>query len=804
MGLGAEAQIDSPKPYADSIGSLERHDGLLPVFVDKARGRVLLQLPAPDADGISGRFIYVTGLRTGLGSAPVGLDRAKPGPARILVFRRLGSKVLAEFENPRFRATNAPAAEQQSARDSFAYSTIWAGDVAANTPDGGVLVDVSKFLTRDVAEAADLLKDAGEKGYKLANELSFADVAATKVFPENIEMEARVTYLSDTPGDEVRNIAPDPKSFSIVVRHSLVKLPPPGFKPRRFDPRVGGFSTMVVDYGVPLGQDVVYRLANHFRLEKVDPNAARSPVKKPIVFYVDRAAPETIRNALIEGASWWAKAFDAAGFIDAFKVEAMPDGMDPLDVRYNVINWIDRATRGWSYGWSVVDPRTGEVLKGSVLLGSLRVRQDMLIFEGLVGADQVGTGSPNDPVVVSLARMRQLGAHEVGHTLGFAHNFAGSTQDRASVMDYPPPRVKLTNGKIDLSDAYGVGIGKWDMFTVDWLYGDVPDGAAGQAALDEKVRKMQASGLRYVTDADSRPIGTAQPWGNLWDDGADPVAELNRLMDVRRVAIANFGLNALRPDEAVAELRRKYVPIYLLHRYQVVATAKMVAGVDFPYSVASDPHPQADPVSAGRQRAALNALLRTLSPAELDTPERLVPLLSAQQSGDPDRQFEIEIMQTDSGPVFDSSVAADVASQITFDALLAPERLNRLADQHGRDAQLPGADDVVGAMIATCFPTQSARGRLAAIQRRVQDRLVLDLAGTGRDPSVSPEAAAVIEAHLHALAVRLKSGGGDADERAHRAWLSMLISDRKAMDAVLANPKTKPAIPPGMPIGEEE
>ena len=515
MGPVAAAENEAPKPYEDVVSPLKRQDGLLPVFVDRARGHIYIQLPPPDADGISGRFLYLTALKTGLGSAPVGLDRARVGETRILVFRRLGSKVVAEYENPRFRAVGAPDAEQKAARDSFATSTVWAGDVAAVTPDGGTLVDISKFLTRDVFDAPDALKDAGEKGYKLAADLSFADAAATKVFPENLEFEGRVTFTSDTPGDEVSNIVPDPKLFTLVVRHSLVKLPEPGFKPRLWDPRAGGFSTEVVDYAAPLGQDVVYRLANHFRLEKVDPTAARSRVKKPIVFYIDRAAPEPIRTALVEGVNWWAKAFDAAGYIDAFRAEVMPEGMDPLDVRYNVVNWIDRATRGWSYGQSIVDPRTGEIIKGSVLLGSLRVRQDMLIFEGLAGAKEVGTGGPNDPVRVSLARIRQLGAHEVGHALGFAHNFAGSTQDRASVMDYPPPRIKLTNGRIDLSDAYGVGVGKWDDFTVDWLYGDVPDGDAGRQALDAKVRKMLASGMRYVTDADSRPLGAAQPWGNL-------------------------------------------------------------------------------------------------------------------------------------------------------------------------------------------------------------------------------------------------------------------------------------------------
>ncbi len=812
VGLAAPALAKDAKPVkasepiqslAEATHGLTRQDGLLPVFVDKAKGRILVLLGAPDAEGVAGRFLYLASLRTGLGSAPVGLDPGKEADTRILVFRRVGKKVVAEYENPRFRATGAPRPEQAAARGSFAFSTVWASDIVAEAGDGRILADLSSFLTRDVMDAADLLKDAGEKGYKLSPELTVADLNAVKVFPENIELEARETFTSETPGEEVRNIAPDPRLVTVVVRHSLVKLPDPGFEPREFDPRVGTFSVNVTDFAAPLGKDVVRRLATRFRLEKTDPGAARSRVKRPIVFYVDRAAPEPIRTALVEGASWWATAFEAAGYIDAFKVEVMPEGMDPLDVRYNVINWVDRATRGWSYGQPVIDPRTGEIIKGSVLLGSLRVRQDMLIFEGLVGAGQEGSGGPNDPVRAALARIRQLGAHEVGHALGFSHNFAGSTQDRASVMDYPAPRVKLSDGRIDLADAYGVGVGAWDRFVVDWLYGEVPPGPAGAAALDAEARAAAAR-LRYVTDQDARPAGAANPWGSLWDDGADPAAELDRMMTVRRAAIAGFGLAALRPGEAVADLRRKYVPIFLLHRYQLEAAAKLVGGVDYPYAVAGDARTGADAVPPERQRAALDALLRTLDPAELDTPQALVPLLSAAQSGDPDRQFDIEVMPTAGGPVFDPLAAAEIGAGLTIDALIAPDRLKRLDEQHRRDPAQAGAGQVLAALSAAVFPEAGAAGPLAAIQRREQTRLVLDFARAARDPASSPEAAAELEAGLQAIAAQLKAApGADPAERAHRARLVLLITDRKERELVLAREHLAPEVPPGMPIGED-
>jgi hypothetical protein len=789
--------------FAEAVQGLTKLDGLVPVYVDKTQGRIFLSLPAPDASGVAGRYLYMTALETGLGSAPVGLDRDAPSEAQILVFRRVGKKVLAEIENPKFRATGAPAAEQDAARDSFAVSTLWAGEVAAESPDGRILVEISSFLTRDSMRIADALARAGEGSWRLSPDLTVADPSAVKAFPENIELAARETFIGEKPGPEVDNIAPDPKQITLIVHHSLVKLPEPGFKPRRYDPRSGAFDTQVVDFAAPLGDRVVYGLADRFRLEKVDPAAPRSRVKKPIVFYVDRAAPEPIRSALVEGASWWKKAFEAAGYIDAYRVEVLPEGVDPLDARYNVIHWVDRATRGWSYGEGIVDPRTGEIVKGSVLLGALRVRQDMNIFEALVGADKDGSGGPDDPVQVSLARMRQLAAHETGHALGFVHNFAGSTIDRASVMDYPAPRIGLKDGHIDLSDAYGVGVGKWDLFTVDWLYGDTPDGAAGEAMLRAKTKAAFDAGLRFVGDGDSRPLDAGHPWGSLWDDGADPVDELNRLMGVRRVAIDGFGLEALKPGEPLSDLRLKFVPIYLLHRYQAEAAAKLVGGVAFPYGVAGDGREAAAPVAPAAQRAALDALLKTVSPAELEVPAKLLPLLSGGSSDNPDRQFVIEVFQTAGGPVFDPLAAADTAADMTFAELLAPPRLNRVAIQHGTDPSALGvgelADRLIAAAFAPCDP------RLAEIRRRVEARAVLSLSATARSPQLSPTAAAILDERLQDLAGRMEaSRAADAADRDLEHSLARLIRDPRELDAALKERTRKPVTPPGMPIGEDD
>ena len=612
-------------------------------------------------------------------------------------------------------------------------------------------------------------------------------------------MEARQTYVSTEPGAEVNNIAPSAGNISFIVRHSLVKLPEPGFRPRKFDPRTGSFSTQVLDYAAPLGTPIVQDFANRFRLEKLDPAAPRSRVRKPIIFYIDRSAPEPIRTALLEGTSWWKQAFDAAGYIDAFQVEVLPEGVDPLDVRYNVVNWVNRATRGWSYGQVIEDPRTGEIVKGQVLLGSLRVRQDMLIFEGLVGADAVGTGGPNDPIVASLARLRQLAAHEVGHAIGLAHNFAGSIQGRYSVMDYPAPRVGLVGGRPDLSDAYGVGLGRWDRFAIDWLYG-----ADSEAEALAKAQAGVAEGLRFVGDDEARVIGAAHPQGSLWDDSASPARELERIMEVRRAALERFGVGALAAGEPVANLRRKFVPVWLLHRYQVEAAAKLVGGVDFHYSVRGDGREAAEMVSPQQQHDALNVLLATLNPEALTVPEPLLPLLSAGWSGNNDRQTQIEIFRTAGGPVFDPLVASEVAAQQTLASLLAPERLNRLAEQERIDPAMIGADEMVERLIATTFSSERKNDRRAAVQRRTATTTAMALARVQRDPALSPTLALQLDGRLRRLANQLAKRSGEDGERDWARGLARLLADREALDKVLADPNRAPKIPPGMPIGAGE
>lgn len=778
--------------------------GLLPVHVDKQDGRILVTLPAAGRDGVSARFLYTPSLGTGLGAAPTFLDRGRIGNTQILAFRRYGNKIAAVFENPRFRGAETGALPSPD----FATSIVWMGDIAATLPDGRMVVDLSGFLTTDVIGIADSLDQNGDtfgvgggqgagKGFTRDEKLSAADATSVKVFPDNIEIDAVQTYTSKSPGAEVANIAPDAEKVSFTVHHSFVRLPGPGFHPRSFDPRVGGFATQVVDYGAPLGQDVVRDLANRFRLEKTDPGAARSRVKKPIVYYVDWHAPEPIRSALVEGIGWWARAFDAAGYIDAFQVKVLPKDVDPMDVRYNVVNWVDRATRGWSFGQEIADPRTGEIIKGMVVIGSLRARQDIQILEGIVGADNVGNGGADDPVQAALARIRQLGAHEVGHTLGFAHNFAASTQDRASVMDYPAPRIELADGQLHLRDAYGVGVGKWDMATVKWLYGEPPPGQDAQAWADAEAASIVASGLRYVEDRDARSDDTAQPWASLWDDGPDATAELNRLMRVRRAAIDHFGLSALEPGEAMSNLRRRFVPVWLLHRYQTVAAAKAIGGVYTEYAVNGGGHEASRPVPPKAQRAALDAVLATLAPDALRVPQRLLPWLSAPRNGSYNRQYSIELFAGKNGTPFDPLTAADVAAGVTLDALLAPTRLARLESQHAVNANAPGVDELLDRLLAATLPD-----RTDALSRRIAWRTLMGIARSARDPQTSPGVVAQLDQRLHDVALELARRRGDAADRAWAASLSRLLLDPRQLDQRLERFKRETRTPPGAPIGD--
>ena len=767
--------------------------GLLPVRVDQVHGRILLTLPPPNARGIYGRYLWSSSLQRGLGSAHVTLDRGLQGPTELLDFRRVGTQVAIAFENTRFRAVGGSAAQRRGVRHSFPLDVVWMGRPLVRKPDGSVVIDIAPFLTQDVMHLARQLDTAGGAPFKLDPALSAPLLRQVQDFPDNIAFAALETFVSADPGRVLRGVAPDAHKISLVVHSSLIKLPPPGYTPHPYDIRAGGEPIGVYDYTTPLGQRVFHEYATRYRLQKLHPDQARSRVRKPIVYYIDRAAPPQVRAALLRGVRYWAQAFNAAGFIDAFQVKLLPKGVSPNDVRYNVVFWDDRLTRSWSYGERIVDPRTGEIVRGVAVLGSLRARQDMRIFHALVGTQHDNTGGPDDPVRATLLRLSQLAAHEVGHTLGFSHNFAGSTQHRSSVMDYPGPRITLDGERIGLAHAYATGLGAWDLFAVKWLYGEPPPGTRERHYASGLADAMVASGMHYITDIDARTPGSPQPWASLWDDGPDPVAALQNLMAVRRVALARFGPRVLLPNEPLADLRREFVLVWLLQRYEAVSAAKLIGGVDYTYAINGHAHPPARPVAAREQNAAIDALLATLSRRSLTVPPRLLMELSYGIHGADNPQFNQEVLANAGGAVFDPLVAADVAAQVTLNALLAPSRLTRVYEQHQADPQLPGLEDLLSRLL-----TATVGAEHDAVGRRVAYRTLMTLARTERDRRTSPDVAALIRDRLHGIATQFAATSGTGVNAAWKRSMAQLLQSPMLIRAQLKY--ATPRIPPGMPF----
>jgi len=784
--------------FAETVKGLEKKDGLATIYVDHSKAKVFLALKKGEHPGSLGRYIYAAYLTAGLGSNPLGLDRSVPSDSRILNFRRAGGQIMAVIENSRYRASAANDAEKNAVRTSFAESIIWSTKVVAeDAATGAVLIDFSDFLMQDFVGVSARLASRGQGTFKLDGKRSYVDTGEVHSFPINMEFDAHVTFTGSKPGSEVRATTPVPEAVTLVAHTSLMKLPEAGYEIRGDDERAGLVSVSHVDMSAQLFGDTVVRRARRFRLQ----NNADDKVIKPIIFYIDNAAPEPIRSALLDGARWWSSAFEKAGFPGGYQAEILPEGVHPLDARYNVVNWVHRATRGWSYGAAIHDPRTGEALRGVVLLGSLRVRQDIKIFEALAGASKTGTGAADDPVELALARIRQLAAHEIGHSLGFAHNMAASTYgNRASVMDYPAPDVRISSdGSFDFSATYGVGVGPWDNWTVNFLY--APYDGEEKNAQANLVAEADAAGLLYVSDYDSRSVGTGHAKGALWDTGEDALASLKNTLLVRRKALGNFGAANLRKSEPYKALQTKIVPLYLYHRYQLQAAAKYLGGYEFTYRHEGDKRPAPTVVVWEKQQAALEGLLETVSPKVLDMSDEVLRDLSPLGSSSGDPQFSRETFDGAGRPMFDHGGAAAAAADITFAALLNEQRLLRLYEQGLRVKGHGNLGDVLSYVVdAVVRIPRGETTRLTALRQITVERLTERLIKVSQHDRASIAVRAEVRSAI--ARVRMLLGRYSGKDEAFAKALRFRIDAAAARERTPAvkNPVT-PNVPPGSPIG---
>lgn len=769
---------------------MEKHTGFFDFYWDEKKGKIWLEV-----DKLGEELIYYASLKAGVGSNDIGLDKSQLGDTKVVRFDRIGPKVLLTQVNYAYRAVSENPKEVESVDDAFAKSVIWGFEVETEE-DGRVLVDATEFIIRDAKHVANRLRDTEQGEYQLDEKRSAIYMPSTKNFPLNTEFEATLTFDGKNPGDWLKSVTPHPELVTVRVHHSFVQLPDDGYKPRKFDIRSSYFSKNFNDYATPVKEPLEKRYICRFRLKKKDPSAEVSEPEEPIVFYVDPAVPEPIRTALVDGAAWWNQAYEAIGYKDAFKVAILPDDADPMDIRYNMINWVHRSTRGWSYGVTVTDPRTGEIIKGNVSLGSLRIRQDFMIAMGLMGEYGEEGDNAEEAYQMALARIRQLSVHEVGHTLGLGHNYASNLNGRSSVMDYPAMWVKEKDGKLDLSEAYEVGVGEWDIVSINYGYQDFPEGTDEDAALDRILNDAFEKGLYFQPSRDAGP-GSASPYAAYWINGVDPVEELDRMRDVRRIALEGFGEHRIRYGTPMARLEEPLVTTYLYHRFQLESAASVIGGLYYHYKVRGDVQEHPRIVPSAKQYEGINAMLKTIEPGALELPEGLRDIMPPRPQHFREHK---DLFSGRTGLAFDGFAIAETAAGMSVGILLHPERVTRMVEYHARDPSVPGLVELIDKLLEATWLKVYDDQYHQELQRVVNNVVLYHMVELVKNQNVPGIVRSVALYKLHDLDAKLEDIETDDQMQLAQIWYleSVLELLEENPEAVKLTPPAK--APMGAPI----